>query len=90
MTKAYQPIEISHRIHEMSHVESHATGSLMRYVPLYTAGLATLAVGVAVTEFIMDLIEGPDQIVITYRPPESPYNPMEFPNNPTEFPYPLG
>jgi len=55
MMKAYMPIDMAHRVTEMTHTGAHPTGHLMQYLPIYTAGLATIAVGLAATEFFMDL-----------------------------------
>ena len=53
--KPYMPVELSHQVLELTHTGAHAESSWLKYVPLYTAGLATISVGLAATEFILEL-----------------------------------
>ncbi|WP_342642761.1 hypothetical protein [Rhodoligotrophos ferricapiens] len=55
-------IDTAHRLNEVE-LAHHETGWL-RYVPVYTAGLGTAALGIAAADLVHELNEGPEEVVI--------------------------
>jgi hypothetical protein len=70
--KPYTPVEMAHRVTDMVEhqhfIGTAPTSSWLstfnKYLPIYTTALATTAVGLAIAEFVSDMNEGPEKIVV--------------------------